>query len=170
MRLLWWKGIPDFMGRLTVLGANEHWWTLWSTYEEEPRNKSTTSPKSSLGQSVTWLSVRSGWSWLTHTRNSRTCIGGPFLPFHVPRCAPLPLPHFPHDRADRLKCRSSTIQSDAPAVIGATPSTILSRSAPSHAEKAASARDVARRATPRSTAHNVSWAKGKTTTSHQRRT
>src|SRR6266702_3894073 len=95
MRLLWWKGIPDFMGRLTVLGANEHWWTLWSTYEEEPKNKSTTSPKSSSGRSATWLSVKSGWSWLTHTKNSRTCIGGPFLPFHAPDALPYHYPTSP---------------------------------------------------------------------------
>src|SRR6266702_2872598 len=158
------------MERLTVLGASGHWWTHWSTSVEEPRNKSTTLQRSSLERSETWPNVRSGWSWLTHIRSCRTCIGGPFLPFHVPQCAPLLLPHFPHDRADRLKCRSSTTQSTAPAVIGATPSTILSRSAPSHAEKAASAKDVARRATPRSTVHNALWAKGKMMTSHRRRT
>src|SRR6266571_4238158 len=114
------------MGKLTVLGARERWWTLWSTSVEEPRSKSRISPRSSLIRSGTWPNVRSGWSSLTHIRNYRTYIGGPFLPFHVPRCAPLQLPHFPHDRADRLKCRSSTMQSAAPAVIGATPSTTTS--------------------------------------------
>src|SRR6266702_4053760 len=142
------------MGRLTVLGESGRWWTLWSTSVEEPRNKSTTSPRSCWGPNVTLRSVRSGWSWLTHIKNYRTCIGGPFLPFHVPRCVPLQLPHFPHDRADRLKCHSSPTQSAALDVIGATRSTTPSNSAPRHVEKTASARDVARRATPRSIACN----------------
>ncbi len=143
------------MGKLIVLGANKRWWTLWSTSVEGPRNKLTTSPRSSSGQSVTWPNVRLGWNWLTHTRSCRTYISGPFLPFHVPRCDPLLLPHFPHNRVDRLKCRSSTTQSAAPAAIGAIRLTTQSSSVPRHAEKAASARDVARRATPRSTAHNI---------------